>query len=112
MATPKVVYWAVFAAAVAGTGILWNQVGARQPAHKAEPTSAERAAAIGINPTRLVVDFKDDVSAQKLADNGYVEIPVSDYSAVDRLYWIDFASADDAASAAARLARDPDVESV
>lgn len=112
MATSRSVYWAVFAAAVAGTGILWNQVDARHPARKAAPTSAERAEAIGINPTRLVVDFKDDISAQKLADNGYVEIPVSDYSAVDRLYWIDFGSADAAAAAAASLARDPDVESV
>ncbi|HET6147403.1 MAG TPA: S8 family serine peptidase [Polyangia bacterium] len=112
MATPRIVYWGVFAAAVAGTGIVWNQVGARQPMHKPAPTSAERAAAAGINPNRLIVDFKDDISPQKLADNGYVEIPVSDYSAVDRLYWIDFASADDAAAAAAGLARDPDVESV
>jgi serine protease len=112
MAKPRVVYWGVFAAAVLCTGVLWNQVGARHPARKAEPTSAERAEAAGVNPTRLIVDFKDDVSPRALADNGYVEIPISDYSSVDRLYRLDFASADDAAAAAARLARDPQVESV
>jgi serine protease len=114
--TPRVIYWGVFATAVFGTGLLWNQVGARHPERKPEPSlqelSALRAEAAGMHPTRLIVDFKDDVSAQALADNGYVEIPVSDYSAVDRLYRIEFASADDAAAAAAKLARDPNVESV
>jgi serine protease len=112
MATPRIIYWGVFATAVLGTGVLWNQVGARHPERKPEPTSAERAEAAGMHPTRLIVDFKDDVSAQALADNGYVEVPISDYSAVDRLYRIEFASADQAAAAAAKLAADPDVESV
>ena len=65
-----------------------------------------------MNPTRLIVDFKDDISAQALAAEPYVEVPVSDYSATDRLYRIDFASADEAAAAAAKLANDPEVESV
>ena len=40
------------------------------------------------------------------------EIPVSDYSAVDRLYRMAFANADEAAAAKAKLAHDPSVESV
>jgi len=112
MAMPKVVLWGVFAAGVASTGFLWHHVGARDPRRKADPTSAERADADGQNPTRLIVDFKDDISAQQLAAEPYVEVPVSAYSATDKLYRIDFATADDAAAAAAKLAKDPAVESV
>jgi serine protease len=109
---PKVVLWGVFAVGLVGTRILWHEVGARAPQPKAEPTSAERAAAASVNPTRLVVDFKDDISAQELAAEPFVEVPVSDYSATDRLYRIDFATAEEAAAAATRLAHDPRVESV
>jgi serine protease len=113
MAMPRVVLWGVFAAGLASTGILWHRVGARDPRPKPEPTSAEHevAAAAG-DPTHLIVDFRDDIPAQALANNPYVEIPISDYSAHDRLYRIDFASAGEAAAAADRLAHDPDVESV
>ena len=68
--------------------------------------------AAGVDPTRLIVDFKDDVSAETLANNGFTEIPISDYSAKDRLYRIDFATADEAAAAKAKLSHDPSVESV
>jgi serine protease len=114
MAMPRVVLWGVFAAGLASTGLLWHKVGARDPVPKATPTDTDRATATsaGINPTRLIVDFKDDISPEALASNGYVEIPVSDYSAKDRLYRLEFASADQAAAAAATLARDPEVESV
>ena len=62
--------------------------------------------------TKLVVDFRDDVSAETLAGNGFEELPVSDYSAVDRLYRMAFATADEAAAAKAKLAHDASVESV
>jgi len=112
MAMPKVVLWGVFVAGVASTGFLWHHVGARDPRAKADPSSADRAGAAGVNPTRLIVDFKDDISPQALAAEPYTEVPVSAYSAVDKLYRIDFANAEDAAAAAARLATDPEVESV
>src|SRR5882672_9510406 len=103
--------WAVFAVAVLGTGAFWHGPRARSPEAKpadlagpAEPPSA--------SSTRLVVDFRDDVSPAALAANGYAEIPVSDYSTRDRLYAIDFASHADAEAARAKLAASPDVESV
>ncbi len=87
--------------------------GGRQPSTaKPAPSYAESAAAVGVDPTRLIVDFRDDVSAGTLAGNGFEELPVSDYSATDRLYRMAFASADEAAAARAKLAHDPSVESV
>jgi serine protease len=67
---------------------------------------------MGVHPTRLLVDFRDDISSQVLAATPYDEQPISDYSALDRLYRIDFKTADEAAAAARVLARDPRVESV
>ena len=112
MAMPRVVLWGLFVAGVTSTGLLWHKVGAREPAAKPTPGDAELVAAAGVNPTHLIVDFKDDVSPQVLAENPYVEIPISDYSAKDRLYRLEFATATEAAAAAANLAHDPDVESV
>ncbi len=60
----------------------------------------------------LIVDFRDDVTDAVLADNGYVEEPVSRQSRVDRLYRLRFASDALAAQAALALRRDPSVESV
>lgn len=60
----------------------------------------------------LVVDFRDDVTAEMLAANPYIEQPVSRYSAVDRLYRIHFASAEEARRAAQSLRHDPSVETV
>ena len=85
---------------------------AARPTRRRPPADAELAAAAGVDPTRLIVDFRDDVSAETLANNGFNEIPISDYSATDRLYRIDFANAAEAAAARAKLAHDPSVESV
>jgi serine protease len=116
MAMPRVVLWGVFAAGLASTGILWHRVGAQDPRPKPEPASADHltaaTAGASVDPTHLIVDFRDDISPRALAENPYIEIPISDYSATDRLYRIDFASAGEAAAAADRLAHDPDVESV
>lgn len=106
---PRVVPWALFAAATLGTSALWHS-GVRAPQKKADESATERpGAAAG---TRLVVDFKDDVSDAALAANGFVEIPISDYSARDRVYAIDFATPADAEAARRQLAADPNVESV
>ena len=103
------------AAPVAGlfvVGALWHG-GSRPPStSKPTPSYAESAAEAGVDPTKLVVDFRDDVSAETLAGNGFDELPVSAYSAVDRLYRMAFANADEAAAAKAKLAHDPSVESV
>src|SRR3954467_5497114 len=64
------------------------------------------------SPQTLLVDFRNDVSDEALKANGYAEGPVSDYSAVDRLYRLRFPTAADAARAAEALRHDPNVESV
>jgi serine protease len=102
--------WVGFAAVVAGAGTLWHR--GAPPAHKPAVSSEELAEEAGLQPRRLIVDFRDDITPAALAATGFHEVPVSAYSAVDGLYKIDFASADEAAAAAAKLARDPDVESV
>ncbi len=104
--------WGGFAAAVAGAAVLWY--GASPPRHSVKPpvTSQELAEAEGLRPTRLLVDFRDDATAAAIAAPGYKEVPLSDYSARDHLYRVDFATADEAAAARAKLAADPDVESV
>ena len=102
--------WVGFAAVVAGAGTLWHR--GAPSAHKAAVSSEELAEEAGLRPRRLIVDFRDDISPAALAATGFHEVPVSAYSAVDGLYQIDFASADEAAAAASKLARDPDVESV
>jgi serine protease len=108
MALQRWLSWGLFAGALAGTAVYWHGTH-RSGAHLAATTATDDAPATG---TRLIVDFRDDVSAQALADNGYVEIPVSDYSARDREYFVDFASVEEAVAARAKLAADPDVESV
>jgi serine protease len=107
----KWIPWVVLATVVTVTTALWHGPATKSPAGKPPPTSAERAEAAGLNPTSLIVDFRDDVSSQALEANGYTEIPISAYSARDRLYRIDFDSADAAAAALAKLSNDPDVES-
>jgi serine protease len=109
MTMPRWTGWVVFAASVVATGALWHGSHARAPAAKPNGAAADQAATAG---TRLVVDFRDDISTQALAANGYVETPVSDYSARDRLYTIDFATPAEAEAAREKLAVDPDVESV
>ena len=102
--------WVGFAAVLVGAGTLWHR--GAPPAQKPPVSSQELAEEAGLRPRRLIVDFRDDISKEALAATGFREVPVSDYSAVDGLYQIDFADADAAAAAAAKLARDPDVESV
>jgi serine protease len=103
----KWVSWSIFAAAAIGVGVMWHG----PHAHVAAPQAT--AEDLGDAPgTRLVVDYRDDISSSALAAKGYVEIPVSDYSARDRLYDIDFPTIAEAVAARAKLANDPDVESV
>src|SRR5262249_49882148 len=109
MAIGKWIPWGVCAAVLVRTSVLWHGPATKDPAQKPPPTNAERAEAASLDPTTLIVDFRDDVSAHALAANGYTEIPISDYSARDRLYRIEFATTAEAAAAKARLARDPDV---
>ncbi|HVZ86108.1 MAG TPA: S8 family peptidase [Polyangia bacterium] len=104
--------WAGFGAVLLGAGWLWHGTVRQKPADQPALTDAELAEAAGIEPTRLLVDFRDDVSDAAIAATGFKEVPVSAYTARDRLYRIDFADADAAATARAKLAADPDVESV
>jgi serine protease len=60
----------------------------------------------------LIVDFRDDIPAEVLANNGLDEQPISRFSAQDRMYRIHFDSLAQAEAAAARLRADPLVESV
>ena len=99
--------WVGFAAALGGAGPALARHIAAPPAAKPALTDDALAEEAGLRPTRLLVDFRDDVSPEALRATGYREVPLSDYSKVDGLYTIDFADADAAAAARARLARDP-----
>ena len=56
-------------------GVLWHGPRGRDIYSKPGPDASDRAA----EPrTRLIVDFRDDVSSRALEANGFVEIPVSD----------------------------------
>ncbi|HVR60356.1 MAG TPA: S8 family serine peptidase [Polyangia bacterium] len=112
MAMPRIVPWGLFAAVLAGTSALWHGLRPPAPAARPEPTPEERAEAAGLHPTRLIIDYRDDISTQYLAQTPYQEQPVSDYSAVDRVYRAEFRTADEATSALRALARDTHVESV
>jgi serine protease len=108
MAIPKWASWGLFATLTIGTGILWHGPRTRGSAEKPAATDGTTPAPA----TRLIVDFRDDVSSRALEANGFTEIPISDYSTRDRVYAMDFASLEEAAAARAKLSRDPDVESV
>ncbi|HET6280225.1 MAG TPA: S8 family serine peptidase [Polyangia bacterium] len=112
MAMPRIVPWGVFAAVLFGSSALWHGLGKDFRPKKHEPTATERTEAAAIFPRTLLVDFRDDISSQVLEGNAYREIPISDYSAIDRLYRIEFPTAEAAATAAAALGRDPQVEAV
>jgi serine protease len=103
--------WLGPVAMLLGVSALWHGGQARPPADKPALSMAAGAEAAGVDPTRLIVDFRDDVSQQTLDGNGFVEIAVSDYSAKDRLYRMDFATPAAAAAALAKLSHDPSVES-
>jgi serine protease len=113
MSKSRLVPWLGFGAVLVGVTVLWHGGLSRRSTDK-PPLAAEAALAVpdGVDPTHLIVDFRDDVSAETLANNGFTEIPISDYSAKDRLYRVDFATAGEAAAAKAKLAHDPSVESV
>jgi serine protease len=113
MSKSRLIPWLGFGVVLAGVGVLWHGGSSRSPADKARsPSDAELAAAADVDPTRLIVDFRDDVSPATLANNGFTEIPISDYSATDKVFRIDFDTAAEAAAAKTKLAHDPSVESV
>ena len=76
------------------------------------PPADEILAAERASPNTLIVDFRDDITAQELAARGLLEEPVSRFSATDRMYRIRFRTPQDAENAARRLRSDPMVESV
>jgi serine protease len=112
MSKSRLIPWLGFAAVLVGVGVLWHGGPSRRPTDKVLSASDVDLAAAGVDLTRLIVDFRDDVSAETLANNGFTEIPISDYSATDKLFRMEFASAGEAAAAKAKLAHDPSVESV
>ena len=76
------------------------------------PPAHELLAAGGTKPSTLIVDFRDDITDQALAARGYLDEPISRFSAKDRLYRLRFRTPQDAEDAARRLRADPMVESV
>jgi serine protease len=97
---------------VVGGLVTWGW-GSSSSVHRgSEAPPGELAAEAAASPQTLLVDFKDDVSDQALANNGFVEEAISSYSAVDRLYRMRFPTAAAAARAAEVLRHDPTVESV
>jgi serine protease len=112
MSKSRLVPWLGFGVALVAVAMLWHGGPSRTATDKTlPPADAASAIAAGADPTRLIVDFRDDVSAETLANNGLTEIPISDYSRTDRLYRIEFSNATEAAAALARLSHDPSVES-
>ena len=115
MSISRFVPWVAPAVVLLGASALWHGPSTTSPDAKPSPAAADRATAAtvgaGADATRLIVDFRDDVSNDALESNGYVEIPVSDYSRQDRLYRMEFATAQEAAAALTKLSIDPNVES-
>jgi len=111
MSKSRLVPWLGFGATLVAVAYLWHGGPSRMPADK-KLAQADDVAATDVDPTRLIVDFRDDVSPETLANNGFTEVPISDYSAKDRMYRIEFSNAAEAGAALARLSRDPSVESV
>lgn len=81
-------------------------------AHEAEESPALDASADESQLTNLLVDFRDDVPAAVLANNGLIEEPLSQSSYTDRLYRVRFPTHANAAAVRARLAQDRWVENV
>lgn len=111
----KPAHWGPLALAV--VGFVWLTSGGMD-AHRKDQKLAEaqleaawRAGQVE-SPRTLIVDFADDVTAEELASNGLEEIPVSAYSAVDRLYRVPFESEAALEAALVRLREDPRVQSV
>ncbi len=112
MSKSRLVPWLGFGVTLVAAALLWHGGPSRTPTDKTlPPADAASAVAAGADATRLIVDFRDDVSAETLANNGLTEIPISDYSRTDRMYRVEFSNATEAAAALARLSHDPSVES-
>ena len=105
-------YWLTAPLVIVATLVGWGWRGAGDNRGTSAPSAEELAEAAGVSPQTLIVDFRDDVTDEMLAKNAYVEQAISRYSAVDRLYRLQFASAAEAARAAEALRRDPTVASV
>ena len=73
MALPKWFSWGVFVTTTAVVGVLWHGTHGRDIGAKPGPDAADSPTA----RTRLIVDFRDDVSSRALDGNGFDEIPVS-----------------------------------
>jgi serine protease len=94
------------------TGItVWSWRGV-SPHPGGPPPADELLAAEHASPAALIVDFRDEITDQELAARGYVDEPVSRFSATDRMYRIRFRTSQDAEAAARKLRADPMVESV
>ena len=103
----------ISAAALLGlTGITaWTWRGVA-PHPDGPPPADELLAAARTSPNTLIVDFRDDITDQALAARGYLDEPISRFSATDRMYRVRFRTSQDAEDAARRLRADPMVESV
>ena len=57
--------------------LLWHGGPSRSPTDKTPPPGGRRAGrgAASVDPTQLIVDFRDDVSAETLANNGFDRDP-------------------------------------
>ena len=71
------------------------------------PPTDEILATENASPNTLIVDFRDDITAEELAARGLLEEPVSRFSATDRMYRVHFRTPQDAEDAARRLRTDP-----
>jgi serine protease len=111
MSISRFVPWVAPAVVLFGASALWHGPSKPGSGDKPTPSAADHQPPDAAGLTRLVVDFKDDVSNDTLESNGYVEIPVTDYSRQDRLYRMEFATASEAAAALGKLSHDPSVES-
>jgi serine protease len=102
MSKSRLVPWLGFGVTLVAVALLWHGGPSRMPIDKSSPPAdTASAVAAGADATRLIVDFRDDVSAETLANNGLTEIPISDYSRTDRMYRVEFSNATEAAAALA-----------
>ena len=77
MSKSRLVPWLGFGVD-AGRGVPCCGTGARpacRPTRRRRRRTPQSAVAAGVDPTRLIVDFRDDVSAETLANNGFDRDP-------------------------------------
>jgi len=94
-----------------GGTIAWTWRGV-SPHPGAQAGADELLAAERASPNTLIVDFRDDITEQQMSAFGYLDEPISRFSASDRMYRIHFSTPRDAETAFRRLRADPLVESV